>query len=158
MSSRKQRGYGTVLLAKLNIIFYSANKYEDKCERKLPFLLWCSNIISKIILRKRLTLQRDIYFRNRVFNMVYPNFVIFQLPFFHGAICIFPNCHLHSCWVDCPTIFRWERERKIVMLRLTLPLEQWIWSDGEALRASSTATPSLQPHTIGVKPAHDEKR
>ena len=31
-------------------------------------------------------------------------------------------------------------------------------SDGVALRASSTATPSLQNHTFGGKPAHDENR
>ena len=48
--------------------------------------------------------------------------------------------------------------RKMVMSRLALLPELWFWSDGVALRASSTATPSLQNHTFGGKPAHDENR
>ena len=46
----------------------------------------------------------------------------------------------------------------MVMPRLTLLPELWFRSDGVALRASSTATPSLQNHTFGGKPAHDENR
>ena len=46
----------------------------------------------------------------------------------------------------------------MVMSRLTLLPELWFWSDGVALRASSTATPSLQNHAFGGKPVHDENR
>ena len=41
------------------------------------------------------------------------------------------------------------------MFRLTLLPELWVWSDGVALRASSTASSSLQTHTFGGKPVHD---
>ena len=46
----------------------------------------------------------------------------------------------------------------MVMSRLTLLPELWFWSDGVALRARSTATPSLQNHAFGGKPVHDENR
>ena len=44
---------------------------------------------------------------------------------------------------------------KMVMFRLTLLPELWFRSGGVALRANSTATPSLQTHTFGGKPVHD---
>ena len=46
----------------------------------------------------------------------------------------------------------------MVMSRLTLLPELWFRSDGVAVELARKATPSLQNHTFGGKPAHDENR
>ncbi len=63
----------------------------------------------------------------------------FQLLFFyHGSTRIFGTTDI--------SVDSWQEDeewgRKTVLSRLTFLTEQWVWSDGVALRASSTATPS----------------
>ena len=49
--------------------------------------------------------------------------------------------------------------RKMVMPRLSLPMELWCCGDGAVWRASSPSAPSLQHHPFqGSKPGHDENR